>query len=299
MKNGRRPPVRRGQIPNFGYRNLNPPRERNMELDESYNSFTQLQDDDIEPIEENGNHDQREKVKKWAATCIVVYAAHVAFLCSLIRGPTFENDSGLEELDYGRHSIVKRLTKMKEENCRNQLRMGKNAFANLVYILKGRGLLRDTARSRVEEQVAKFLYIIGHNQKFRVVGFNFRRSGETISRHFHLVLRAIISLEELFLKQPNGDECSKKIQDNQTYWPYFKNCVGAIDGTHIRLKVSNSDAPRYRGRKSFPTQNILVASNFDLMFTYVLPGWEGSASDSRILNDSLTREIDRLIVPEV
>lgn len=78
----------------------------------------------------------------------------------------------------------------------------------------------------------------------------------------------------------------------------LQDCVGAIDGTHFRVKVSNSDAPRYRGCKSHPTQNVLATCTFDLMFTYVLAGWEGSASNSRILNDSLTREVDRLIVPE-
>ena len=54
---------------------------------------------------------------------------------------------------------------------------------------------------------------------------------------------------------------------------------------------------RYRGRKDFPTQNVLAACSFDLKFTYVLPGWEGSALDARILNDALTRDSDRLVVP--
>ncbi|KAL3846083.1 hypothetical protein ACJIZ3_003486 [Penstemon smallii] len=190
-----------------------------------------MDDDEIEVNEGKDDHDHHEKLRKWVATCVVTYAAYAAFLCSLIR-----------ESDYERHSIITRLTKKKEEDCREQLRMGKNAFANLVYILKGRGLLRDTARSSVEEQVAKFLYIIGHNLKYRI-----------INRHFHQVLRAIISLEDIFLKQPNGDEC-------------------AIDGTHVRVKMSNTDAPRYRGRKCQQTQNVLAACTFDLMFTYVLPG---------------------------
>ncbi|KAL3838799.1 hypothetical protein ACJIZ3_023390 [Penstemon smallii] len=233
-----------------------------------------MDDDEIEVNEGKDDYDHHEKLKKWAATCVVTYAAYAAFLCSLIRGSNYENDSSLEESDYERHSIITRLTKKKEEDCREQLRMGKNAFANLVYILKGRGLLRDTARSSVEEQVAKFLYIIGHNLKYRIIKFKFRRSSETISRHFRQVLRAIISLEDLFLKQPNGDECPTQIKDNQKFWPYFKDCVGAIDGTHVRVKVSNADAPRYRGRKCYPTQNVLAACTFDLMFTYVLPGWE-------------------------
>ncbi|KAG8367383.1 hypothetical protein BUALT_Bualt16G0066300 [Buddleja alternifolia] len=74
---------------------------------------------------------------------------------------------------------------------------------------------------------------------------------------------------------------------------------GAIDGSHFRVKVLSSDAPRYRGRKSDPTQNVLAACTFDLKFTYVLSVWEGSASDSRSLKDALIdpnitiiREID-------
>ncbi|KAL3831079.1 hypothetical protein ACJIZ3_019881 [Penstemon smallii] len=235
-----------------------------------------MDDDEIEVNEGKDDHDHHEKLRKWAATCVVTYAAYAAFLCSLIRGSNYENDSSLEESDYERHSIITRLTKKKEEGCREQLRMGKNAFANLVYILKGRGLLRDTARSSVEEQVAKVLYIIGHNLNYRIIKFKFRRSSETISRHFHQVLRAIISLEDIFLKQPNGDECPTQIKDNQKFWPYFK--------------ISWLQVP--------PNQNVLVACIFDLMFTYVLPGWEGSASDSRILSDALTRVIDRLSVSQ-
>ncbi|KAL3516593.1 hypothetical protein ACH5RR_023495 [Cinchona calisaya] len=75
-----------------------------------------------------------------------------------------------------------------------------------------------------------------------------------------------------------------------------KDCVGAIDGTHVRVKVSSGEAARYRGRKEHPTQIVLAACSFDLKFTYVLPGWEGTASDSRIIKNALNRE-DKLIIP--
>jgi len=50
------------------------------------------------------------------------------------------------------------------------------------------------------------------------------------------------------------------------------------------------------GRKNAPTQNVLAAVSFDLKFTYVLAGWEGSAHDATILADALQRE-DGLRVP--
>ncbi|KAH1083407.1 hypothetical protein J1N35_023168 [Gossypium stocksii] len=37
------------------------------------------------------------------------------------------------------------------------------------------------------------------------------------------------------------------------------------------------------------TQNVLAAIIFDLKFSYILAGWEGSAYDSRILSDALSR----------
>uniref|UniRef100_A0A0A9FZ44 DDE Tnp4 domain-containing protein n=1 Tax=Arundo donax TaxID=35708 RepID=A0A0A9FZ44_ARUDO len=45
----------------------------------------------------------------------------------------------------------------------------------------------------------------------------------------------------------------------------------------------------FRGRKGYPTQNVLAAIDFDLWFTYVLSGWEGSAHNSIVLRAALRR----------
>lgn len=45
----------------------------------------------------------------------------------------------------------------------------------------------------------------------------------------------------------------------------------------------------YRNRKGDLSTNVLAACDSNLRFTYVLPGWEGSASDSRVLRDALQR----------
>ncbi|XVF49325.1 hypothetical protein PTKIN_Ptkin04bG0002300 [Pterospermum kingtungense] len=181
--------------------------------------------------------------------------------------------------------------------CRNILRMSPYAFALLCQKLRGTGILKDYRRATVEEQVVKFLHVLGQNFHTRALGFYFQRSGETVSRHFHNVLRAVISLEGELLKQPTGSEVSLEIQNSQRIYPYFKDCIGAIDGTHIRVKVPKEQAARFRGRKEWPTQNVLATCSFDMKFTYVLPGWEGTASDSRILKNALTRE-DRLLIPQ-
>lgn len=62
--------------------------------------------------------------------------------------------------------------------------------------------------------------------------------------------------------------------------------------------VQGPDKASYRNRKGVISQNVLAACNFDLEFIYVLSGWEGSAHDSKVLQDALTRRTNRLQVPD-
>ncbi|KAH7841700.1 hypothetical protein Vadar_033186 [Vaccinium darrowii] len=179
---------------------------------------------------------------------------------------------------------------------RDIIRMGPRAFHDLCDLLQRYGGLGPTRYATVEEQVAKGLYLLSHSATNSEVSFFFRRSGETTSRHFHKFLRAVISMEEHFLKQPEGSQVPLEISASNRFYPYFKDYVGALDGTHVAVKVSSKDAPRYRGRKGYPTLNVLAACTFDLRFTYVLPGWEGTAYDSRIIKNALARE-DKLKIP--
>jgi len=67
--------------------------------------------------------------------------------------------------------------------CRDIIRMGPKAFINLCQRLRSTGLVKYAIRSTVEEQVAKFLHIIGYNMKNKSVAFFFHRSGSTVSKH--------------------------------------------------------------------------------------------------------------------
>jgi hypothetical protein len=61
--------------------------------------------------------------------------------------------------------------------------------------------------------------------------------------------------------------------------------------------VSKSQSAAYRGRKHYTTQTVLAVVHFDLKFTYVLAGWEGSSNVANILNDSRNRP-DGIQLPE-
>ncbi|KAF8389531.1 hypothetical protein HHK36_024046 [Tetracentron sinense] len=76
-----------------------------------------------------------------------------------------------------------------------------------------------------------------------------------------------------------------------------QDCVGAVDGIHIPVMVGVDEQGPFRNKNGVLSQNVLAACSFDLMFHYVLAGWEGSAADLCVLNSALTRR-NKLHVPE-
>ena len=50
----------------------------------------------------------------------------------------------------------------------------------------------------------------------------------------------------------------------------------------MRASVSHEDQVPFIGRKGVPTQNVMATCSFDMQFTFVWAGWEGSAHDTRI-----------------
>ncbi|XP_040384639.1 protein ALP1-like isoform X1 [Oryza brachyantha] len=178
--------------------------------------------------------------------------------------------------------------------CVDMLRLRRDSFFRFCKLFRDRALLEDTIHMSIEEQVAMFLHRVGHNVRNRVVGANFARSRETVSRYFNKVLHAVGELRGELIKAPSLDT-PPKIAGNHRWDPYFKDCIGAIDGTHVRASVLKNMELSFR--KKDATQNVMASVDFDLRFTYVLAGWEGTAHDAVVLNDALERE-NGLRVPQ-
>lgn len=70
-------------------------------------------------------------------------------------------------------------------------------------------------------------------------------------------------------------------------YPYFKDCIGTLDGTLIPAKIPMSEQTPFRSRKGEISQNVFAACDFGLLFCYVLAGWEGSAHDARVLQSAI------------
>jgi hypothetical protein len=179
------------------------------------------------------------------------------------------------------------------------LRMRRAPFYELVKTFRERGLLEDSIHTYVEEHVAMFLYVVGHNKRFRVMHKTCRRSIKTISRYFNQVLYAIRELKQQMIKPSSGETpskyetakdgihtsfcslfCNSTIHTSLTVYLLLssQDCIGAIDGTYVSTRVPKSQSAAYRGRKHYTSQNVLVFVDFDLKFTYVLASWLGRIS---------------------
>ncbi|XP_040864813.1 uncharacterized protein [Glycine max] len=178
---------------------------------------------------------------------------------------------------------------------RQVYRMYPDVFRKLCTIIREKTPLEDTRFICVEEMLASFLQIVGQNTRYCVIRNTFGRSQFATSENFHKILKALNSLAPDLMVRP-GSTVPAKIRESTRIYPYFKDCIGAIDGTHIPASVKGRDVSIYRDRHGNISQNVLAACNFDLKFMYVLSGWEGSAHDSKVLSDALARNSDEFPV---
>ncbi|XP_020578175.1 putative nuclease HARBI1 [Phalaenopsis equestris] len=82
------------------------------------------------------------------------------------------------------------------------------------------------------------------------------------------------------------EQTPAEISKDARYMPFFKDCIGAIDGTHVDARIPNNDKVAFIGRCGSPTQNVMVVCDFNLCFTFAKAGWEGSAHDSRVFKSA-------------
>ena len=108
-----------------------------------------------------------------------------------------------------RREALERIVGEGDRNCMWKLRMNTNAFANLCELLQVQGGLTEDGHVSLPEQVATFLIILAHHKKNRSLQVRFCRSGETVSKYFNKVLKAVIRIQGmLFAKAtPVAEDC--------------------------------------------------------------------------------------------
>ncbi|KAL8515039.1 hypothetical protein ACS0TY_013935 [Phlomoides rotata] len=200
----------------------------------------------------------------------------------------------------GRRNISD-LVGVSDEVCRDQLRMDRATFHKLCFMLESIGGLKSFRRVTVCKKVVMFLAILAHHTKNRCVKFQFKRSGQTVSTHFHVVLHCVLKMHSLFLIKPqpvaedSTDPRWQKFMDLVAWiiledYLCYNSCLGALDGTYVDVHVHNTEKARYRNRKDQVSINVLGVCDMNIKFVYILTGWESFAADSRVLRNTINRE---------
>ena len=167
-------------------------------------------------------------------------------------------------------------------------RMSPEIFWALHDLLVTNYGLTSTKKVSSIESLAMFLWIVGGPQSFAQAENRFTRSLWTVHKKFHKVLKCLCRLakDNIAPRDPTFSTVHERLREDR-FWPYFKDAIGALDGSHIKVVVPLDETISHTCRHGYTSQNVLAICDFDMRFTFAVTGWPGSAHDSRILSHAL------------
>ena len=180
--------------------------------------------------------------------------------------------------------IMHQLMYESDTQCLHVLRMRQRVFLKLLDTLKKYGL-KDSHRVRSEVALGMSLKILGHNPSQRSIAADFQVAQWTVTTKFNDVINALCCLHSDIVswKREELDDTPPRIMHDRRYFPYFQDCMGAIDGTHVRVRVGGNKKITYWNHHNYTSMNILAVCDFKMRFIYTRIGVPGRAHDSKIL----------------
>lgn len=124
---------------------------------------------------------------------------------------------------------------------------------------------------------------------FRQLAYSFRISKSAVAAIVIETCRAIWeNLVEMHMPQPTEAEF-KKISD--TFWNkwQFPNCIGCVDGKHIRIKKTHKSGSMYYYYKNFFSIGLLAVTDANYRFIMVDVGSYGKENDDGVFENSPLR----------
>ena len=176
------------------------------------------------------------------------------------------------------------------KGCYNMFRMTPTVFYRLHDLLVEKYGLKSSAKSSSIEALGMFLWMVGAQRSVRQAEDRFDRSPGIVQNMFYKVLKCVLKLAVDIIKpkDPQFRTMHSRLMDRRFY-PFFKDCIGAIGGTHIPVVVSKELFVQHLCHKSITTQNVMACCDFDMMFTFAIAGWPGSVHDMRVFDDAMTK----------
>ncbi|XP_050939356.1 L10-interacting MYB domain-containing protein-like [Cucumis melo] len=177
------------------------------------------------------------------------------------------------------------------KNKFNKLRQMYKDFKKILSDMTGNGWDPLLGTINLEEEQWNELFKVNKRAK------KFRKSGcphyEKLVRIFgDTTATGVNACPSTRLISDSEDENENDVASNTN------DCIGAIDGTHVAASIPQNEQIPFRGRKTNTTWNIMCVCSFDMLFTYFMSGWEGSANDSRILQECIKNPENKFPMPK-
>ncbi|GJX29488.1 Myb/SANT-like domain, harbinger transposase-derived nuclease domain protein [Tanacetum coccineum] len=163
------------------------------------------------------------------------------------------------------HQFTLELLQGNDRQCVELLRMSRDSFIRLCTHFSVKEWLKDSKHVSVEEKMAMFLMMLGHNQRYVVIKNKFQHSTQTIHKFFHEVLAKMVVFAKEIIIPTNFNLNPTVLSHNRRLRQIFKEAVGALDGTLIHARVPINKQHLYRGRgKGDCYQNVLAIYKYYL-----------------------------------
>ena len=170
-----------------------------------------------------------------------------------------------------------------KRKCLDNLCMSPDNLLHLHNILLGFGL-KGTRETGPLECLGIYLWTCAHNLATRRSSNEFERSLDTISRKISHVTEVMCWWAHSVLVPADSSYAGVNWQLG-SYAPFFDGCIGALDGTHVKVRVNKEAKIDYINRKGDVTMNVCAIVDIYGRFTYVSVGMAGSVHDMSILKE--------------
>ena len=155
-------------------------------------------------------------------------------------------------LGLGGIQIAQMLKQNHSRKVYQNLRITKSTFLLLKQWCLANTPLRGGYKVTIKEKLAIFIYIASTGASFRTIIEHFYRPIETIHKAFKAILHAMILLycEVIQLLGPNRP-LDKRIAGDPKYFPFFNNCISALNNIYIYAYLPVELTSLFKNRKGF------------------------------------------------
>ena len=176
-----------------------------------------------------------------------------------------------------------------QEYFRQQLRVNKDTF-EIIRRALGARIVRENSRWRdclpPEKVLALGLYRLAHGNSYSTTGPVFNVGKSTVIEAVQDVVNGLFEIRNEHIKFP--ETLAQVTTSIETFSELtdLPNVVGAIDGSHVRIKAPVDSAPDYFSRYQQHDFIIQAVVNGKKLFLDFACGYPGSMHDGRVLRRS-------------